>query len=127
MTEKFTAGMQYLGMIVASASDEIRLDSLEMLLAGAFAGFKTRGIHASLESKFASNISIEVYVDVAGKNGRFRPPLVTREIAEAYDYLIQTLREMGYTEMEIIRDPSRIGLEEPNENPLFEVVDVNHH
>ena len=118
MTEKFIAGIQYLGTIVASSSGEGRLDSLERELLR----FKPKGVHASLENEFASNVSIDVYVNVAGTNKRFRPPLVTEEIGKAFNDLVQTLRNCGYADPEVVRDPDRTGIREPNENPLFEVI-----
>ena len=123
MVETFVAGIQYLGTIITSAGSESRLDSLE----NALAHFKPKGVHASLETAFASNVSIDVYVDIAGPNKRFRPPLVTRETAQAYNDLIQTLGDCGYSEQEVFRDFSRTGIREPNENSLFEIFEVTSH
>ena len=123
MVEQFVEGIQYLGTIIVSVSDEIKLDSLEEALKR----FKPRGVHASLETKFTSNVSIDVYVDVARPNKRFMPPLVTGETAKAYNDLIQTLGDCGYSEPEVFRDSSRTGIREPNENPLFEIADTTSH
>ena len=119
MKELFVAGIQYLGTIVTSADGQSRLDSLEKALAY----FEPKGVYASLETAFASNVSIDVYVDVAGRNERFRPPLVNRDTAQAYNEFIRALAICGYSQMELIRDPCRTGLKEPNENPLFEIAE----
>lgn len=113
------AGMQYICTIVVGG-DYSRVVALEKALLD----FKTRGIDASLEDAFASNVSIDVYADLARVPQRFSPPPITRKTADAYRDLIQKLGELGYANIEEIRD-GRTGLPEISDDaPLFEVVDA---
>ena len=116
MVEIFVEGIQYISTIVAKNS---KLAALEKALTD----FKQRGIDASIERSTPQIVTVDVYVNVAALPRRFSPPPITRQTAEAYRSLIQTIRECGYDNIEEIRD-GRAGLEKiSNETPLFEVVD----
>ena len=131
MAEQFMGGIQYLCTIIANISrenNENRLNSLNKALAS----FKTKGVHASLEYVLHTNLSyfdvvLDVYVDVAGQNRKFMPPLVTRDTAQAYYDLIQILKNCGYDDPKVFRDSARTGITEPNEIPLFEITDTTSH
>ncbi|MBI2655026.1 hypothetical protein HYX06_01225 [Candidatus Woesearchaeota archaeon] len=122
MAEKFIAGIQYITTIVA-AGENGRLDALEKALPG----FEQLGVDADIRSSTPLSVTLEVYVNLASRSRRFSPPPITKQTAEAYHSLIQTVRECGYDNIEEIRD-GRTGLGEiSDETPLFEVVDSNNH
>lgn len=118
MVEKFIAGMQYCATIVVSASGKGKLNALEQALPE----FEKHGVSADIKNSSLSSVTLDVYVALAAIPKKLKPPLITRQTAEAYESLIQKIREFGYTDIEETRD-LRTGLGN-SKTPLFEIIET---